>query len=101
MLRFLRSGTLLPEAAGLLLVYCTVFTDDCRCRLESDVIVLRGGENEASSQMLRGVVVLCLPSSLKVDDVHLRMTGQSKIGYVEQFCTSQLHDKLTQRSQMG
>jgi hypothetical protein len=28
-------------------------------------------------------VVLCLPSALKVEDVHLRMTGQSKIGYVD------------------
>jgi len=26
--------------------------------------------------------VLCLPTALKVEDVHLRMTGQSKIGYV-------------------
>jgi arrestin-related trafficking adapter 4/5/7 len=42
--------------------------------------VLRGGESEASSQMLKGVVVLCLPSALKVEDVHLRMTGQLKVG---------------------
>jgi hypothetical protein len=57
-------------------------------RLENEVIVLRGSESEASSQMLKGVVVLCLPSSLKVDDVHLRMTGTSKIGYVEMDRTS-------------
>lgn len=51
-------------------------------RLESDVIVLRGAENEASSQILRGVLVLCLAQPLKVEDVHLRLTGQCKVGYV-------------------
>ena len=50
--------------------------------LDNDVIVLRGGESEASSQMLKGVVVLCLPAALKVEDVHLRMTGQLKVGSV-------------------
>lgn len=48
--------------------------------LDEEIIVLRGGENEASSQLLKGSVVLCLPSSLKVEDVHLRMTGQLKVG---------------------
>ena len=48
--------------------------------LDSEVIVLRGGENEASSQMLKGSVVLCLPAALKVEDVHLRMTGSLKVG---------------------
>ncbi|KAL2069655.1 hypothetical protein VTL71DRAFT_14334 [Oculimacula yallundae] len=50
-------------------------------RLDNEVIVLRGGENEASSQLLKGVVVLCLPAALKVEDVHLRMTGQLKVGW--------------------
>lgn len=49
-------------------------------RLENDLIVLRGSPDEASTQILRGVVVLCLPSALKIEDVHLRMTGQSRIG---------------------
>lgn len=48
--------------------------------LDSEVIVLRGVESEAASQLLRGVVVLCLPSALKVEDVHLRMTGHLKLG---------------------
>lgn len=48
--------------------------------LDSEVIVLRGVENEAASQLLKGVVVLCLPSALKVEDVHLRMTGHLRIG---------------------
>jgi hypothetical protein len=51
-------------------------------RLDTDVIVLRGVESEASSQLLKGVVVLCLPSALKVEDVHLRMTGHLRVGYV-------------------
>jgi hypothetical protein len=49
-------------------------------RLDNEIIVLRGAESEASSQILRGVVVLCLPSALKIEDVHLRMTGQLKVG---------------------
>lgn len=49
-------------------------------RLDTDFIVLRGEENEASSQLLKGVVVLCLPAALKVEDVHLRMIGQLKVG---------------------
>jgi hypothetical protein len=46
--------------------------------LDNDIIVLRGGENEASSQVLSGTVVLCLPHALKVEDVHLRMVGSLK-----------------------
>lgn len=42
--------------------------------------MLRGVESEASSQLLRGVVVLCLPEALRVEDVSLTMTGQLKIG---------------------
>jgi hypothetical protein len=48
--------------------------------LENDIIVLRGSENESSSQMLKGVVVLCLPAPLKIEDVHLKMVGQLKVG---------------------
>lgn len=48
--------------------------------LDSEVIVVSCIEN--ASQLLRGVVVLCLPVALKVKDVHLRMTGKLVIGYV-------------------
>jgi hypothetical protein len=48
--------------------------------LENDIIVLRGSENESSSQLLKGVVVLCLPASLKIEDVHLKLSGQLKVG---------------------
>ena len=49
-------------------------------RLENEIIVLRGAETEASSQLLKGVVVLCLPAALKVEDVHLKLSGQLKVG---------------------
>ena len=50
--------------------------------LDNENIVLRGVESESSSQLLRGVLVLCLPAELGVEDVCLRMTGQLKIGQV-------------------
>ncbi|KIN01286.1 hypothetical protein OIDMADRAFT_123732 [Oidiodendron maius Zn] len=53
-------------------------------RLDSEVIILRGVESEAASQLLKGVVVLCLPAALKVEDVHLRMTGHLKLGWTDQ-----------------
>lgn len=51
-------------------------------RLETDIIVLRGHENGAASQVLRGAVVLCLPSALDIEYVYLQVTGQCKIRYL-------------------
>ena len=48
--------------------------------LDNEVIILRGEEHEASSQILKGTVVLCLPAALRIEDVHLRMTGNLKVG---------------------
>lgn len=48
-------------------------------RLENDFIVFRGGEHESAGQLVKGVIVLCLPSSLKLEDVHLRLTGTLRI----------------------
>jgi len=56
-------------------------------RLDNEIIVLRGSENESSSQLLKGVVVLCLPSALKVEDVHLKMVGQLSVGWNDQRIT--------------
>lgn len=50
--------------------------------LDNETVVLRGVESEASSQLLRGVVVLCLPGALEVEGVWLRMAGHLKIGRV-------------------
>jgi arrestin-related trafficking adapter 4/5/7 len=61
-------------------LHCRLLPPLIISRLDNEIIVLRGAESEAASQMLKGVVVLCLPSALKVEDVHLRMTGQLKVG---------------------
>jgi arrestin-related trafficking adapter 4/5/7 len=50
--------------------------------LDNETVVLRGVESEASSQLLRGAIVLCLPAALELESVRLRMTGQLKIGRV-------------------
>lgn len=52
-------------------------------RLENDIIVLRGDENEAASQILKGAIVLCLPHALRIEDVHLRMIGSLKVGWTD------------------
>ncbi|KAF5021680.1 hypothetical protein F66182_6268 [Fusarium sp. NRRL 66182] len=44
-------------------------------RLDSDFIVFRGGEHESSGQVLKGTLVLCLQTSLKIEDVRLRLVG--------------------------
>jgi hypothetical protein len=50
--------------------------------LDNDTVILRGVASDASSQLLRGVVVLCLPAALRVEDISLKMTGKLKIGHV-------------------
>ncbi|GKT98106.1 arrestin protein [Fusarium langsethiae] len=44
-------------------------------RLDSDFIVFRGSDHESSGQILKGTLVLCLQSSLKIEDVRLRLVG--------------------------
>lgn len=48
-------------------------------RLDNDFLVFRGNDHESSGQLLKGTVVLCLPSALKVDDVHLRLVGTERL----------------------
>ncbi|KAK7415781.1 hypothetical protein QQZ08_012263 [Neonectria magnoliae] len=43
--------------------------------LDSDFIVFRGTEHESTGQLLKGVLVLCLQSSLRMEDVRLRLIG--------------------------
>ncbi|KAI5866160.1 hypothetical protein GGS23DRAFT_555775 [Durotheca rogersii] len=52
-------------------------------RLENDFIVFRGNEHEASGQLLKGVVVLCLREPLRVEDVHLRLVGNCRVAWVD------------------
>ncbi|KAI0477416.1 arrestin [Xylariaceae sp. FL0804] len=58
---------------------CTLF----EIRLDSDFIVFRGGDHEASGQLLKGVLVLCLREHLKVEDVHLRLTGNCRVAWLD------------------
>ncbi|KAH7175794.1 hypothetical protein EDB81DRAFT_751251 [Dactylonectria macrodidyma] len=44
-------------------------------RLDSDFIVFRGTEHESTGQLIKGVLVLCLQSSLRMEDVRLRLIG--------------------------
>lgn len=57
---------------------CTLF----EIRLENDFIVFRGGDHEASGQLLKGTVVLCLSAPLKVENIYLKLTGTLHYGYV-------------------
>ena len=51
-------------------------------RLENDFIVFRGNDHEASGQLLKGTVVLCLSSPLRVEDIHLKLMGTAHYSYV-------------------
>ncbi|KAK4147486.1 uncharacterized protein C8A04DRAFT_8917 [Dichotomopilus funicola] len=44
-------------------------------RLDNDFIVFRGNDHEASGQLLKGTVVLCLHSPLKLEAIHLKLVG--------------------------
>ncbi|KAI1827246.1 arrestin domain-containing protein [Xylaria intraflava] len=55
--------------------HCSLF----EIRLENEFVVFRGNENEASDQLLKGVVVLCIKEPIKVEDVHLRLAGHCRI----------------------
>jgi hypothetical protein len=44
-------------------------------RLENDFIVFRGAEEESNGQLVKGTVVLCLTTPLKMEDIRLRLTG--------------------------
>ncbi|KAI4222276.1 MAG: hypothetical protein L6R36_006275 [Xanthoria steineri] len=49
-------------------------------RLDQSTLVLRGNEEEASSVLLKGTLVLCLAEPLKVQNVRLRFTGERRVG---------------------
>ncbi|KAI0199775.1 arrestin domain-containing protein [Astrocystis sublimbata] len=58
---------------------CSLF----EIRLDNDFIVIRGGEDEASGQLLKGVIVLCLREPLNIMDIHLKLTGQCRIAWLD------------------
>ncbi|KAL9603832.1 MAG: hypothetical protein Q9219_000941 [cf. Caloplaca sp. 3 TL-2023] len=50
-------------------------------RLDRSTLILRGTEDEASSVLLKGNLVLCLSEPLKVQSVRLRFTGEKRVGW--------------------
>ncbi|KAK0707561.1 hypothetical protein B0H67DRAFT_497009 [Lasiosphaeris hirsuta] len=58
---------------------CTLF----EIRLDNDFLVFRGSEHESSGQLLKGTLVLCLSSPLKIEDIHLRLTGELHFGWTD------------------
>ncbi|KAI2633338.1 arrestin domain-containing protein [Xylaria nigripes] len=59
--------------------HCSLF----EIRLDKEFVVFRGSGDEASGQLLKGVVVLCIKEPIKVEDVHLRFTGQSRLAWLD------------------
>ena len=51
-------------------------------RLDDDFVVFRGSEHESAGQLVKGVVVLCLPQPLKVEEIRLKLTGILHFQYV-------------------
>ncbi|KAL1903355.1 hypothetical protein Sste5346_000641 [Sporothrix stenoceras] len=52
-------------------------------RLENDFIVFRGNEHEASGQLLKGVLAICVPSPIKIEDIHMRLTGTQRLVWTD------------------
>ena len=52
-------------------------------RLEESNLILRGTEDEASSVVLKGTLVLCLSEPMRIQGIRLRFTGERKLGSVE------------------
>jgi hypothetical protein len=75
--------------------HCSLF----EIRLDTDFIVFRGGEHEASGQLLKGVVVLCLKEPLKLEDIHLRLIGHCRIAWLDGRQTpSGIHNQKVDRT---
>ncbi|KXH59399.1 arrestin [Colletotrichum salicis] len=71
---------LLPHVSKFRLFFpLQILFSGCDYLLDNDFIVFRGGEDESAGQVLKGVVVLCLPTPLKIEDVHLRLTGTHRL----------------------
>ncbi|KAI0100288.1 arrestin [Nemania sp. FL0031] len=75
--------------------HCSLF----EIRLDNEFIVFRGSEHEASGQLLKGVVVLCLREHLKVEDIHLRLTGLCRVAWLDGRQTpSGIHNQKVDRT---
>ncbi|KAL9592660.1 MAG: hypothetical protein Q9179_006496 [Wetmoreana sp. 5 TL-2023] len=49
--------------------------------LDQSTLILRGNEQEASSVVLKGTLILCLAEPLKVQSVRLRFTGEKRVSW--------------------
>lgn len=49
-------------------------------RLDESNLIFRGTEDEASSVVLKGTLVLCLAEPLRIQGIRLRLTGERKLG---------------------
>ncbi|TLD28689.1 hypothetical protein PspLS_03205 [Pyricularia sp. CBS 133598] len=52
-------------------------------RLENDFLVFRGNEHEAASQLLKGVLAVCVPGPTKIEDIHLRLIGTLRLSWAD------------------
>ncbi|KAM4063186.1 hypothetical protein HRG_013805 [Hirsutella rhossiliensis] len=50
---------------------------------DQDFIFFRGNYHKSTGQLLKGVVVLCLFSSLSIENVRLRLTGTLRLSYTD------------------
>ncbi|PKS11419.1 hypothetical protein jhhlp_003182, partial [Lomentospora prolificans] len=52
-------------------------------RLDNDFIVFRGNGHESAGQLLKGQVVLCLSGPLKLEELHLRLSGTLRLSWTQ------------------
>lgn len=57
-----------------------LLTLTAQLRLNESNLILRGSEDEASSVVLKGTLVLCLSESIRVQGIRLRFTGERRLG---------------------
>jgi arrestin-related trafficking adapter 4/5/7 len=48
-------------------------------RLDNNVAILRGSEEDAPGQLIKGTVVLCLSEPLSVKNIGLEFKGESRV----------------------
>ena len=88
MSNILRSGTPSWNCSGNVIHNCTNYFGTPR--LEESNLILRGTEDEASSVVLKGTLVLCLSEPMRIQGIRLRFTGERKLGSVQSIIANAL-----------
>lgn len=57
----------------------SILINSCISRLDQDHLILRGGNSEAASTLLKGSVVLCLSRPLRIHSLRLQLTGKQSL----------------------